>query len=101
METFAAGGISAIAMIFLMLKMDILKVCGYDLFFDVSFTALLATLFSGTYTGMLAAIIAGAIISIYLFIVKRIKGYKRLVYVDGRLTWVHYYIEKREMKTIN
>lgn len=90
MDILFAGVIAAIAMIFLLLKLDITKVCGYDIIFDIVFTALLAYLLAGTYSGMMAALIGGAIVSIFLYVMKHTYGYKRLRYKDRRLVWVHY-----------
>lgn len=78
MDILWAGIIAAIAMIFLMLKLDIRKVCGYDIIVDVAFTGLLAWMLAGTYSGMMAALIGGAIVSIFLFVMKHTNGYMRL-----------------------
>ena len=90
MEMLVAGTVSAFAMIFLLLKLDLQKVCGYDFFVDVGFTFLLTWLFSGTYSGMMAAIIGGAIVSIFLFFVKKINGYKKLQLINKKLVWRKY-----------
>lgn len=89
------GTVSAAAMIFLLLKLDLQKVCGYDFFIDVGFTGLLAWMFSGTYAGMMAAIIGGAIVSIFLFFTKKINGYKRLQFKNMKLTWRQYNVKKQ------
>lgn len=90
MDIIWAGIISAIAMIFLLMKLDIRKVCGYDIFIDVFFTFLLAYMFSGTYSGMMAAIIGGAVLSIFLFIMKKQFGYMRLVRNRYKLEWRYF-----------
>jgi hypothetical protein len=90
MEMLIAGTVSALGMIFLILKLDLQKVCGYDFFIDVGFTFLLAWMFSGTYSGMMAAIIGGVIVSVFLFTVKKVNGYKRLKIVNRKLVWRKY-----------
>jgi len=90
MEIILAGVVSASAMIFLLLKLDLKKVCGYDFFVDVGFTFLLTWMFAGTYSGMMAAIIGGSIVSVFLFFVKKVNGYSRLKLVNKRLTWRYY-----------
>jgi hypothetical protein len=42
---------------------------------------------AGTYSGMMAALIGGAIVSIFLFITKKVNGYSKLT----RKGWVTYY----------
>lgn len=87
MDILYAGVIAAVAMIFLMLKLDIKKICGYDILVDITFTGLLAWMLAGTYSGMMAALIGGAIVSIFLFITKKVNGYSKLT----RKGWVTYY----------
>ena len=87
MDILYAGVIAAIAMIFLMLKLDIRKICGYDILVDIAFTGLLAWMLAGTYSGMMAALIGGAIVSVFLFITKKVNGYSKLT----RKGWITYY----------
>ena len=87
MDIIWAGIIAAIAMIFLMLKLDIKKICGYDVLVDIAFTGLLAWMLAGTYSGMMAALIGGAIVSIFLFTMKKMNGYKKLT----RKGWITHY----------
>ena len=94
MEMVLAGTVSALAMIFLILKLDLKKVCGYDFFVDIGFTFLLAYMFSGTYSGMMAAIIGGTIVSIFLFFVKKVNGYSKLAIVNKKLTWIQYNVKR-------
>lgn len=94
MEMVLAGAVSAAAMIFLLLKLDLKKVCGYDFFVDVGFTGLLAWMFAGTYSGMMAAIIGGAIVSIFLFFVKKLNGYSQLKLINRKLIWRQYNVKK-------
>ena len=94
MEMLLAGVISASAMIFLLLKLPLKRVCGYDFFIDVGFTFLLAWMFAGTYSGMMAAIIGGAIVSVFLFLAKKINGYEKLQLKDKKLTWRQYDVKR-------
>lgn len=87
-----AGIVAAIAMIFLLMKLDIKKVCGYDVTVDVGFTFLLAWMLAGTFTGMLAALLGGAIISVFLYFMKKANGYKRLVIHNRKLQWREYHV---------
>ena len=87
MDIIWSGVIAAIAMIFLMLKLDIRKVCGYDILVDISFTGLLAWMLAGTYSGMMAALIGGAIVSIFLYVMKHVNGYSKLT----RTGWKTFY----------
>ena len=90
-EFIWAGIVSAIAILFLLLKLDIQKVCGYDVFVDIFATGLLMLIFSGTYSGMMAAIIGGAIISVTLWLTKTTIGFKRLRYTsDKHFHWRYY-----------
>lgn len=90
MDISAAGIIAAIAMIALLLKMDMRKVLGYDVFIDIAFTALLAWMLAGTFSGMMSALLGGAILSIYLTVSKKVLGCKKLRWVNGRPRWVFY-----------
>lgn len=75
------------AIIFLLLKMDIRKVLAFDLGVDVIATVALIIMFSGTFGGMMAAVLAGCIISAFLYILKRTRGYKKPVRKGVWFTW--------------
>lgn len=63
---------AAMGMLFLILKIGpIRKVLVFDAVIDIAFTSLLMWSMSGTYTGIMVAIVAGGILSICLFIAKR------------------------------
>ena len=85
-ELLWAGTIAGVAMVFLLLKLDIRKVCGYDALIDIGFTSLLMVVFEGTYSGMMAAITGGAIVSVFLFLMKAWKGAERFSLRE--LRWV-------------
>ena len=76
------------ALFILLLKLNIRRVLGYDVAFDIVCTVVLVTSFSGTVTGMAAAMIAGVVISIMLGIAKLLMGYQRLERDGLKLKWV-------------
>lgn len=83
MAAMAAAG----AIIFLLLKMDIRKVLAFDLGVDILCTIALIVMFSGTFAGMMAAVLAGCIISAFLYILKRTGGYKKPVRQGMKIRW--------------
>lgn len=70
-----AGICSACAVIFLLLKFDIKKVLYFDVLIDASSSIFLMAVFFGSFAGMMAAVIGGALISITLWFMKRTIGY--------------------------
>lgn len=89
---------SASALFILLIKLNIRRVLGYDVVFDVLMTVVLVTSFSGTVTGMAAAMIAGVVMSLMLLIAKILMGYERLERDGMRLRW-KYYPPKWERKS--
>jgi len=73
-----AGLITAIGAIWILSRMNLKRIAGYALAWDVGITALLTFLFIGTYAGMVTGMFAGVIISLFLTIVKRTAGAERL-----------------------
>ncbi len=84
-----AGICSAFAILFLLAKMDIQKVLAFDIVVDITSTLFLMFTFFGTFAGMMAAMIGGSIISITLFVIKRIYGYKKLKRKGLRMVWIN------------
>lgn len=72
-----AGVFSALAILFLLAKFDMKKVLWLDIPIDIASTILLVVMFAGTFAGMMAAVIGGCIISITLFALKKLNGYKK------------------------
>lgn len=66
-----AGLLSALGLLVLIFKFGIRRVIAYDIPIDIVITGFLMYAFAGTYSGMIAAMIGGLIISITLFIMKR------------------------------
>lgn len=68
---FLTGIIAALGMLFLLFKFGIRKVITYDIFFDILITGFLLWSFAGTYSGMMAAMFGGMLVSIVLYVMKR------------------------------
>ena len=66
-----AGLLYALGLLFLIFKFGIRRVISYDIPVDIAVTLLLMYVFAGTYSGMMAAMVGGLIVSITLFIMKR------------------------------
>jgi hypothetical protein len=66
-----AGLLSAAGLLFLIFKFGVRRVIAYDIPIDITVTAFLVYVFAGTYSGMLAAMVGGLIVSITLFVMKR------------------------------
>ncbi len=66
-----AGLLSALGLLFLIFKFGIRRVISYDIPVDIAVTVLLMYVFAGTYSGMMAAMVGGLIVSATLFIMKR------------------------------
>jgi len=73
-----AGLLTAIGVIWIMCRMNLKRIAGYALAWDIGITALLVFLFIGTYAGMVTGMLAGLIISAFLTIVKKTAGAERL-----------------------
>jgi membrane-bound ClpP family serine protease len=91
---FLAGLISAIAIIFLLLKFNLKRIAKYDIVLDVAITFFLIWIFAGTFAGMMAGLFAGAIISVFLYVAKRAIPREELRWVKTKsfpyrkLAWV-------------
>tara|TARA_B100001250_G_C19804296_1_gene792535 strand:- start:660 stop:944 length:285 start_codon:yes stop_codon:yes gene_type:complete len=83
-----AGIASATAILFLLFKFNIKKVLAFDIAVDIGSSALLVVLFAGTFAGMMAAVIGGAIISVVLYAIKRLKGYEKPIRKGFKVIWV-------------
>lgn len=74
---FLTGLITALAIIFLLLKFNFRRVLQHDISIDIGVTIVLCMLFAGTFAGMMTGLVAGCIISIFLFVSKKLFGYER------------------------
>jgi len=66
-----AGVLSALGLLFLIFKFGIRRVITYDIPIDIAVTGGLVYAFRGTYSGMIAAMVGGLIVSIVLYTMKR------------------------------
>jgi len=73
-----AGFLSALGLLFLIFKFGIRRVITYDIPIDIAVTGFLMYAFAGTYSGMLAAMIGGLIVSVTLFVMKRTMNREKL-----------------------
>jgi len=89
-----AGLLSAAGLLFLIFKFGIRRIVAYDIPIDIAITGLLMYAFAGTYSGMIAAMIGGLVVSIALFALKKTirREELRVVRVSTfpyrKLTWV-------------
>lgn len=80
---FLAGTIAAFGLLFLAFKLGWRKVVAYDIFFDILITSVLMTMFAGTYSGMIAAMFGGLLVSVILFALKQFVAYEKFVMRGG------------------
>ena len=85
----------ALGFLIVMYKMGIKKVLAYDLYVDVGLTILLMMIFSGSFSGMVVALIGGLALSIILLILRKFIGYTKYeMWFDEnerqREGWVNY-----------
>lgn len=73
-----AGIISAIGVIWILSRMNLRRIAGYAMFWDVVVSFTLAFIFIGTYAGMMTGLLAGVIVSAFLTVVGRTAGKERL-----------------------
>ena len=66
-----AGIVSALGLLFLLFKFGVRRVINYDILIDIFVTGFLMYALAGTYSGMMAALLGGLIVSITLFILKK------------------------------
>jgi len=76
-----AALLTAIGIIWILSRMNLKRVAGYALAWDVGLTGLLTWLFIGTYAGMVTGMAAGVIISVFLTGVKKTAGAERLALI--------------------
>ena len=83
-----AGVFSALAILFLLAKFDFKKVLWLDIPIDIASTILLVAMFAGTFAGMMAAVIGGCIISVTLYVSKKLTGYKKPIRKKFGYEWI-------------
>lgn len=77
MGYLVAGVVTASAIIFLLLKLDFKKVLYFEILVDLAATIIFVIMFSGSYSGEMAAVSGAAFFSIFLYVSKRTIGYKK------------------------
>lgn len=92
---FEAAFGTAVCILLVAMRFNLRRVAGYATVFDVTVTAMLMWMFTGTYAGMMTGILAGGIISIFLNITRRTLGVERVKLIRGRPHWV--YIPPKEL----
>lgn len=75
---FEAAILTAIGVCWILSRMNLRRVVGYSLFWDVTLMGILTWMFIGTYAGMVTGMAAGVLISAFLTIVKKKIGAERL-----------------------
>lgn len=91
---FEAALGTAVCILLVAFRFGIRRIAGYATAFDVSITALLMYMFTGTYAGMMTGILAGGIISVFLNFTRRTLGVERLKLIKlpgermARFRWV-------------
>ena len=74
---FLAGLITCLAVLFIMAKVGMRRCLAYDVPIDIAVTIGLAIAFAGTYSGLMAAVIGGALFSAVTWILKAVLGYEK------------------------
>jgi hypothetical protein len=94
---FAAAGtfllpglLTGIGFILILTHFNLLKVAGYAMIIDALFTIALPILTSNTFIGFITAIIAGIVLSIFLFAYRKWNGYATYNFKDKK--W-HYNVD--------
>ena len=75
---FEAAILTGIGVIWILSRMNLRRVAGYALFWDVTTMGILTWMFIGTYAGMVTGMMAGVIVSAFLSVVKKKNGAERL-----------------------
>ena len=73
-----AALLSGIGVCWILSRMNLRRVAGYSLFWDVLSMGILTWMFIGTYAGMVTGMAAGVIVSLFLTVIKRTAGAERL-----------------------
>jgi hypothetical protein len=89
------GGLTALGIFIIMMKMGITKFTGYMVTTEVVLFSLLAFLFIGTMSGMMIGMVAGIALSVGLWVAKKLFGAKRLKQRGRFVSWQ----EVRESRT--
>lgn len=86
----AAGVMCAATLLTAMRFMDLKKLLGYSALVDVAFTILMFMMFMGTFSGIVAGAFGGLFMTLALYVLKDLLGYKRIQRRGCKLVWVEY-----------
>lgn len=78
MDMLMQGFIAALTFLWLLSYLPMRRVFGYALFFDITITGILMVMFTGSYAGMMTAVIAGMMLSMFLRLGRWALGAERL-----------------------
>ena len=87
MTILIMGGLTALGILIVMMKIGIRKFNGYMVTTEVVLFSLLAFLFIGTMSGMMIGMVAGIALSAALYISKRLFGAQRLQRRGRFVSW--------------
>ena len=87
MTILIMGGLTALGIFIIMMKIGIKKFNGYTNITEVVLFSLLAFLFIGTMSGMMIGMVAGVALSVGLYISKRVYGASRLKRRGRFVSW--------------
>lgn len=85
-----AALVMAVALILMLARLDLRKFLGYSVIVDVAFTILMFMMFMGTFSGIVAGAFSGLFMTLLLYMLKAVLGYKRLERRGFKLVWVQY-----------
>ena len=86
-----AGLLSALGLLFLIFKFGIRRIITFDIPIDITVTAFLIYAFAGTYSGMMAALVGGLIVSIILFGMKKfMRREELLIELSRKNPFIHF-----------
>lgn len=94
MDMITQGFIAAVTLIWILSYFNLRRVFNYAMLVDVSCTALLIFMFSGSYAGMMTGVIGGMLISLFLRGGRKVAGSEKPKMVRRRghilpsLVWV-------------
>lgn len=81
------GFFTVVAFIVILARFNLTKVMGYPTLVDIGGSVLFALIFAGTLTGMLVAVIAGLLLTMFTWAYRWVFGYKRY---DRKQGWTYY-----------
>lgn len=91
MLAFAVAGICVVVTAFsMMARFHLLRWLAYNNVLDIAFTIAMIVMLHGTFSGIIAASFAGAVMSLALYFARYSFGYERLERSGWKWIWVRY-----------